>query len=760
MAGELYLGGAGVARGYLDGPGLTAARWVPDPFGGAAGSRLYRTGDRARWRGDGTLEFLGRCDRQVKLRGYRIELGEIESALRQHPLVRTAHVLVREGEDGDQRLVAYVVPADREPSTSGPAAEGSRVGVEQRRSAGEASHPNASGRALRAYLRERVPEYMVPSNFVFLNELRTLPNGKVDTRALPEPARRDPERNGEDVAPRSPVEERLAEIWASVLGVERVGIRESFFELGGDSILSIQVIAKARQVGIHLTPRQMFQHQTVAELAMVAQARETSRAAPEPDSDLIPLTPVQHWFFEQGSPDPHHYNQAVILEVHPEADPDLLAQALRAVVAHHEALRLGFVRRGSRWQQSLATRDDEAPLARVDLAALEGDEQRAALEAAAAPLQSGLDLSAHSLMRAAFFVLGRDRPGRLVWVIHHLAVDGVSWRILLEDLQTSYEQLRNGLAVSLPPPTTSFAHWARRLAAYAETAEVQQELDYWLDAARGPVRPIPVDHRGAAKTVATAQTLTVSLTAAETRSLLTEVPGAYRAHTSELLVTALAGALAGWTGERCVLMDLEGHGREELFGDLDVSRTVGWFTTIFPVRLDLGESERPAERLEAVTEQLRRIPRRGIGYGLLRYLNRDATIGARLRSLPQVEIGFNYLGQFAQALTGGALFRPSRESIGPTQSPRSPLSYLLEINAWVAGGQLYADWTYSQEIHERGTVSRLADAFRDGLRDLVRHCKSAGARAYVPADFPEAKLTRRELDRLLAAMRQPRGGAP
>jgi non-ribosomal peptide synthase protein (TIGR01720 family) len=604
-----------------------------------------------------------------------------------------------------------------------------------------------------------MPDHMIPSTFVFLNELRTLPNGKVDSRTLPEPAWEDVEQNGEYVAPRSAVEEKLVEIWASVLGAERVGVRDNFFELGGDSILSIQVVAKARQVGVHLTPRQMFQHQTVADLAMAALARETSRNAAEPDVDHIPLTPVQQWFFEQESPDPHHYNQAVILEVHPEADRDLLALSLREVIAHHAALRLGFVGQGTSWQQSLGARDAETPLTSVDLSALEVDQQHAALEVAATKLQSGMDLSAHSIMQAAYFDLGRNQPGRLLWVIHHLAVDGVSWRILLEDLQTSYGQLRDGLAVSLPPPTASFANWARRLAAYAETDQVHQELDYWLEEVRVPARPIPVDHEGGARTVASARTLSVSLTAAETRSLLTEVPGAYQVHSSEVLVAALAGALAGWTGERFILMDLEGHGREEIFSDLDVSRTVGWFTTIFPVCLDLGESRRPDEQLKAVKEQLRRIPGRGIGFGLLRYLSRDATITAKLRTLPPSDICFNYLGQFGQALAEGSIFRPARESIGPTQSPRSRLSYLLEINAWVAGGQLCANWTYSQDLYERATVSRLADAFCDLLRFFAARRVSACAQVYAPADFPEAKLTQSELDRLMADMRHPRGGA-
>jgi amino acid adenylation domain-containing protein/non-ribosomal peptide synthase protein (TIGR01720 family) len=733
VPGELYLGGAGLARGYLHAAALTAERFVPDPFSQEAGARLYRTGDRARWLPDGNLEFLGRLDAQVKVRGFRVEPAEVEAALTEHPLIRQAHVVAREDPHGNKRLVAYLICREHD-------------------------RPELSAKELREHLQERVPDYMLPAAFVFLQALPTSPNGKVDARALPAPDWAGGERNGAYVAPRTPREQRLAEIWAAVLGSERVGIHDNFFELGGDSILSIQVISRARQAGLHLTPRQMFQHQTVAELAAAAGTASTAAvAAPERETGTIPLTPIQRWFVEQDSPDLHHYNQAVIFQVRPEVSPDLLARALQELLGRHDALRLRFVRQGATWEQRVAPGDERVPFTRVDLSPLPAGERASALEAAAAELQAGLSLSDGPLTRAAFFDLGAREPGRFLWVIHHLAVDGVSWRILLEDLQTAYRQLSQGEAVLLPPGTSSFAQWARRLVEHAEGPQLQQELPYWLAEERRSVPSLPIDFGGRANTVASAQALAASLTEAETRRLLKEVPAAHRVQINDVLLTALAQVLADWTGQRRVLLDLEGHGREAIFADLDLSRTVGWFTSVFPVLLDLGAKEAAGEELRAVKEQLRQVPHHGLGYGVLRYLSRDAT-GLRLQAMPPAEVCFNYLGQFDPVLAEGSLFSPAREPAGPTESPRRKLSYMLEINAWVAGGRLCANWTYSEAAYRRATVERLANGFCDALRSVLGLSRSP--RVYTPSDFPEANLSQKELDRLLAAMRQPRGSTP
>jgi non-ribosomal peptide synthase protein (TIGR01720 family) len=734
VPGELWLGGVGLARGYLGSPDLTAERFIPDAAG-PPGSRMYRTGDRARWLPTGELEFLGRSDGQVKVRGFRVETGDVEAALRQHPLVRAAHATVRADPRGNLRLVAYVVA----PANGGPG-------------------PTATG--LRDHLRERVPDHMIPAEFVLLGRLPTLPNGKVDGRALPEPVWIG-DRSEVSIAPRTPAEEILAGVWATVLGLERVGVNENFFELGGDSILSIQVVARARQAGLRVTPRQMFQLQTVAELAAVVcevgtSPADRSDAGPGP----FPLTPIQHWFLDQGSPEPHHYNLAILLKVRAGLGQDRLAAAVRSVFAHHDALRTRFVHVRSTWQQRVADLGESCPLEPVDLSSLPDRDGDAAVEAAATAIQTGLNLTVGPVARVAYFNFGPDRHGRLLWVVHHLVIDGVSWRILLEDFQTACRQLTQGQKIDLPPRTASFTLWAKYLAEFAGGPDLRAELPYWLDGLKRPVCPLPVDRPGGSACNASAQNASSELTADETHRLLTEVPTAYRAGINDVLLTALARAVANWTRSRTVLVDLEGHGREELFGDVDVSRTVGWFTSVFPVMLDLGPDPRPSAQVRAVREQLNRVPRRGLGYGLLRYVCREETVRQGMSDLPSAEVGFNYLGQFERVWAEGSAIKPAEEAVGPTQSPRMRLAYRFEVNAWVTGGRFHAEWTYSGDLYCRGTVERLADDFAASLRVLVEHARTPAAADWVPADFPDANLSQGELDRLISALRPSRGGTP
>ena len=604
VPGELMVGGVGLARGYWGRPDQTADRFIPDPVSGEPGQRLYRTGDLTRHLPDGAVEFLGRLDHQVKVRGFRIELEEIEGALARHPRIRQAVVLAREDRPGDKRLVAYLVTREGDPD----AAE------------------------LRSFLGASLPDYMVPAAFVVLSELPLTPNGKLDRKALPAPdlGRLDP---GIDyAAPRTPREAALAAIWAEVLGVERVGIHDSFFALGGDSILSIQVVSRAHRAGMRLTPRQLFLHPTVADLAPLADAAPMAVAAQGAVAGPVPLTPIQEWFFELDLAESHHWNLAVLLEVRQPTPPAVLERALGTLLLHHDALRLRFERDASGWRQripeiaeppEITEPGDPVPFVHIDLVALPEPVRQAEMERCAARLHASLDLSRGPLLRAASFRLAPETPDRLLLLIHHLAVDGVSWRILVEDLATACEQLARGEAVSLPPKTTPFQEWAERLVARARSGEQDADADadaaFWQRMGGPRVPPLPFDGRGD-DTIGSAKTVEVALDARETQALLQEVPQAYRTQIEDLLLTALAQALAGWTGDRLLRVDLEAHGREELFPGVDLTRTVGWFTALFPVLLDLRGAEEPGAALKAVKEQLRAIPNRGVGYGLLRYL--------------------------------------------------------------------------------------------------------------------------------------------
>jgi non-ribosomal peptide synthase protein (TIGR01720 family) len=347
------------------------------------------------------------------------------------------------------------------------------------------------------------------------------------------------------------------------------------------------------------------------------------------------------------------------------------------------------------------------------------------------------------------FDLGADQLGRLLLVIHHLVVDGVSWRVLLEDLYTAYTQLQAGQVVALPAKTTSFQQWAERLAAYAQSAALRAERDYWRALASQPTRRLPRDHAAGANIVESARTIQVALSVEETQALLTGVPAAYRTQINDVLLTALVQAVGAWSGEARLLLDLEGHGREDLFAEVDLTRTVGWFTTLYPVLLDLRDVTGVGAALQAVKEQLRQVPQRGIGYGVLRYLAADAA----LQALPAAEIKFNYLGQVDQVVGAtGALFGGARESSGPTQDPHGLRSHLIDVSGVIAGGQLYLTWTYSAAMHDQATIEALAQRYLTALRDLIAHCLLPDAGGFTPSDFPEMNLTQKELDELIAEL--------
>ncbi|HEY2136756.1 MAG TPA: condensation domain-containing protein, partial [Xanthobacteraceae bacterium] len=439
------------------------------------------------------------------------------------------------------------------------------------------------GPRLRGSLQSRLPEYMVPSAFVFLDALPLTTNGKLDRGALPAPEGR-PDVAGY-AAPGTPAEQILAAIWRDVLKIDRVGIDDNFFALGGDSILSIQVVARANEAGLRLTARQMFEHQTIAGLALLAGSVPASEGEQGLVTGDVPLTPIQHWFFEQNLAEPHHFNQALLLECRKRLSAGPLNEALARVASHHDALRLRYVREAAGWRQFEGDGDGKVALEPIDLSTIHPAAQDAALTEATERLQASLDLRAGPLLRAALFDFGPTRPQRLLLIIHHLAVDAVSWRILLEDLGRTYDQLRAGAAVRLPPKTTSFKRWAEQLCEYAQSAAMQRETSYWRDRPWTDVARLPVDRIGGKNDVASAGAITVSLSAEETESLLEEAPQAYRTQINDVLLTALVQAFAAWTGRSDLLIALEGHGREELFDRVDLSRTVGWFTSLFPVLL-------------------------------------------------------------------------------------------------------------------------------------------------------------------------------
>ncbi|WP_430540209.1 amino acid adenylation domain-containing protein, partial [Pseudomonas entomophila] len=703
VVGELYLGGEGLARGYHRRPALTAERFVTSPFG--SGQRLYRTGDLASQRADGVIEYRGRIDHQVKIRGLRIELGEIEARLMEQDAVREAVVLAIDGA-----LVGYVVPSEWQPESQETLRE-----------------------ALREPLRQALPDYMVPAQLLFIERMPLSPNGKLERKALPKPDASHAQKAY--VAPRSALEQRIAAIWQDVLKLDRVGLNDNFFELGGDSIISIQVVSRARQAGIRFTPKDLFQHQTVRDLAHIARLDDSAPLLDQaPARGETPLLPIQRRFFAEIGEDRHHWNQSVLLKPNRPLDVEALAQALQALVQHHDALRLVFSEQAGAW----TARFLDAPTAPVL-------EQRqatfATLRDLANQTQRSLDLAQGPLLRAVLVTL-EDHSQRLLLVIHHLAVDGVSWRILFDDLQAAYTQATNGQPPRLPARTTSVKAWAERLAQHAASTAMREALPYWQAQLDGLVTDLPAERPHGSLQNQHAQALQVRLDRASTKRLLQEAPQAYRTQINDLLLTALARAVARWTGQPEVAVQLEGHGREALFDDCDLTRTVGWFTSLFPVRLsphaDLGAS------LRGIKEQLRAVPAKGVGYSVLREL------GQGLDGLPEPRITFNYLGQFDTSFSAdeGALFSPAAEGSGEEQSRAARLGNWLTLNGQVYDGELSLSWLFSDAMFDTATVQALADDYQRELQALIAHCCDPRNRGFTPSDFPLARLAPAQLQAL------------
>jgi amino acid adenylation domain-containing protein/non-ribosomal peptide synthase protein (TIGR01720 family) len=727
VPGEMHVGGAGLARGYLRRPELTEQRFVPDHVTGRKGARLYRTGDLARFLPGRDIEYLGRIDHQVKIRGFRIELGEIESVLLQHPAVRSVVVMAREDEPGVKRLAAYVVASQPAPEVS----------------------------VVREHLKKKVPDYMVPAAFMFLEALPLTANGKVDRKALPVPESQRPELTRRYTAPRTAAEKTLSAVWSKALRVEKVGIEDNFFELGGDSILSIQIISAARREGLKLTPKLLFANQTIASLAGVAGVAESENASAVEIAGDVPLTPIAKWFFEQNLEELHHYNQAFLFTVTENLDRVVLEQALAELSRHHDALRLQAVQENDNWRMFYSDSSKRAPLEWMDIPKLSEPEQRVAIESTSAKQQARLDVQHGPIWRVVYFNLGDGKHGRLLFVVHHLAVDGISWRPLLEDLETAYQQIKSQQKIALPAKTASYKTWAEHLQTLAESASLKQELPHWTAVTEPGAVTEALKHlamgagESAANTEGKAKKVTVALDENATRALLQSVPAVYNTQINDVLLTALARAWAKWTGSRTLYTNLEGHGRENLFEDLDVSRTVGWFTSIFPVRLELndsGENWKPGEALKSVKEQMRRIPQRGVGYGILRYLSSDNALKAR----PEPAMVFNYLGQFDNAVAGSKLLRFAAESSGRWHSPKQKRRHALEMNSLVMNDRMEFEFTYSPELHGEKKIQEFADGFLNALGEVIAHCQLPDAGGRTPSDFPLARIDQVSLDRLLA----------
>ncbi len=747
VAGELYLAGPALARGYHRRYPLTATQFVADPFG-APGTRIYRTGDRVRWTPDRRLEYLGRTDAQVKVRGFRIELGEVEVALQTHPRVAQAVTAVWNG-DGRDRLIGYVVP-DR----------------------GASVDP----RDVLAHAGKRLPSYMVPAAVVVLDAVPLTVHGKLDRAALPTPdfsSAATPDR-----PPRTETENLLAALFAQVLGLDAVGVHDSFFELGGDSIMSIQLVARARDAGVIISPRDVFDHKSVAALAESAHLEQDRPdvLAELPGSAVgtVPLSPVAQWMLDRSSGGLRgggvkRFSQALLLTAPADLTQDLLVRGLQVLLDRHGMLRARLVE-SDRVMEVLppGSISAEGLIHRVAVDSVDDEGFRALASGELEAVADSLDPATADMVRVIWFDLA-DKPdvstgrGRLLVVIHHLVVDGVSWRILVTDLASVTAQLQAGVTPELPQIGTSFRRWAHGLVEHVGDRSV--ELDMWRTILDGddpligsrPLDPtIDVDD--------TVDTVTVDISPSATRNLLTTVPAAFHAGVNDGLLTAVALASIGWRRRRgmdtaAALITLEGHGREEgVVPGADLARTVGWFTTLYPVRVDLGAIDvddalaggaDAGRALKAVKEYVRAIPDHGIGFGMLRYLSGESDPLGRFRS-PQ--ISFNYLGRISSS-DGTQDWLPveGNRRLGGTQNPSMPVASVIDINAAVEdhvdGPCLTASFTFPRGVLDRSDIAEFAELWRRALDGLTAHASRPDAGGLTPSDIPLVSVDQQQIER-------------
>ncbi|MGV9612168.1 amino acid adenylation domain-containing protein [Nocardia xishanensis] len=713
--GELYLAGASLARGYHRRAGLTAGRFVANPY--ACGERMYRTGDLARWtKNSGTLEldYQGRNDFQVKVRGFRVELGEIDAVLQRHPGIDFAITLGTETDAGATVLVSYVL---QEP------------GVE------------LAEEELKAAVGESLPEYMVPAAFVFLDSVPMTPLGKIDRTALPEPEFGS--RAHVSRPPSTRREEALAALFAEVLGLDSVGVEESFFALGGDSISSIQLVSRAKSAGIGFSARDVFERKTVTGLAAVATEARARAIAELPGGGVgaVELTPIVRAMLDQGDTW-RRFGQAVLIGLPAGIDGARLVAAVQALLDHHDLLRSSLRNTDLGWEWNVPPPRSAAAGTLVDVvtACADGDQTYERESQRAADL-----LDPESGVVARFVLIERADAAPLCWIVlHHLVTDAVSWRILLLDLATA------AAGGALAPVGTSFRRWAR--GQFDHAAGRSAELPIWQRILATPDPPIGTGALDPAVDVAArAATCHTTVAADIAGAAVTTVPDRFHCGADDVLLAALAMAVSRWRDRKTSLFTLEGHGREEVvLPGADVARTVGWFTTVHPVAIDLtgidlddafGGGPAAGAAIKTAKQQLRAVPDKGIGFGLLRYLNAD-TIDA-LADAPIPQLSFNYLGR---APSGGetAPWLPKR--FAATQDDRAPSAAVIDVNAVLTDTGLEANWAYASRLLDAAEVEELAGLWADALRGLVEHARTAGAGGHTPCDFDLVAVTQPQIE--------------
>jgi len=714
IPGEICTGGDGVARGYIARPELMQERFVTAPF--AEDDLLYRTGDIGVWDVDGTLSFLGRVDDQVKIRGFRIEPGDVEHHLRQVPGVSDACVLSRPTTSGTLELVGYYT--------------------------GE----HLEALQVRDFLGRRIPHYMVPSHVVHVEQFPLNRSGKVDRKAL---------RLLEIISTRAyeppvtPVDRAVAGVVAQVLGAPQVGLTDSFFELGGDSIRAIQVVSRLRQEDLTLQVKDLFQASDIRDLAGRV---VTGVHAPEAKefSGKVFLTAIQQWFFDEHEHDLHHFNQTVLLKCSAALDVTKVRDVIEELHRHHDMLRATFRHTSGGWVQEVR---ETAVISVESVDLRQATAPVTVLEEHASQTQASFDLAAGPLMKSIHYRL--PDGDRLLIVIHHLLCDGVTWRILLEDLEAGYRQACDGHSVVFAPRTTSYLDWSNGQRQFAMSEEFHEDMKFWHKAQETLSSEIPVDGDPAQidNVYRQSESVEIILSEVETQTFLSQPQRAYRADSESTLLAALGRALGDWHQGDATRILVESHGREAMCDDQDLTRTVGWFTSIYPFILHADHDDY-RQAIRVTKEDLRRIPRRGVSHGVSRYVATPPLPS----SSPKPALVFNYLGQFdepsAENQESEGLFCFAEESTGSMFGPRFQRQGLLEFTGIIVGRKLRLSVTYHPQVHHATTIESFLKSIRQQLLALLDHCVDTTATEKTPTDFTDCPLGLPDYDTFLAVSKR------
>lgn len=709
VTGELLIGGGQLAKGYLNLDGLTEDRFIKNPFDLAKESRVYRTGDLAKWLPDGRIQFLGRIDDQVKIRGYRIELGEVESALQQKEHITETVVIAKENRGGIHELVAYVVSEEQENTND-----------------------------LRAHLTQHLAEYMIPSYFVQLEALPITPSGKVDKRALPDPELMGLFSGAAYVAPRTLEEEVLTEVWQEVLRKELVSVKDSFYSLGGDSIKSIQIVSRLKQKGYYLSLEEIMGNPVLEDLAKNVEPDQRSIDQSPVEGEVM-LTPIQHYFFRSPKIKvPHHYNQSVLLKTTDAIDREALERSIEALVEHHDALRMTYsITEETITQTNLPISSKAYEIHFHDLRKDEKAVQT--MEGLGTALQSSIQLETGPLVKVGHFKL--EDGDRLALVMHHLVIDGISWRIILDDLLNLYYHHTTKNDWSLPLKTDSFQRWAQLQNEYANSNEMLAERSYWETICDEEVAMIPVDMNTTEVVVHHDAARSFALDTTTTELLQTKVHRVYQTEINDVLLTALGLAIYEIFELDRVAVEMEGHGREKFTEDLDVSRTIGWFTSTYPFVLDFSQTGTQRERLIQLKEDLRKIPNKGVGYGMLKWLT-ESGLGTLNPS-----VIFNYLGDFGNRpeASSESTFDYASESIGSEMDQSNGEVIPLNVSGMMVSGQLTMTIGYATAQFKNETIEGLLTAFREHLTSLIVELSEEQKSYVTPSDLSFSKLSMAEV---------------